>query len=69
MCVCMMFRVKESLDKQWERLHMSKVVSAVVPFLPLEREHIEQVCFCVFTNIICNPEGNINIFVFVYVAS
>ena len=35
--------VKAALDEQWERLIFGKVVNEVVPFLPMEQVHIEQV--------------------------
>ena len=35
--------VKAALDEQWERLIFGKVVNEVVPFLPMEQSHIEEV--------------------------
>ena len=35
--------VKAALDEQWERLIFGKVVNEVVPFLPMEQKHIEEV--------------------------
>jgi DNA polymerase III delta prime subunit len=35
--------VKEALDQQWERLLFGKYVNEVVPLLPLEKVHIEQI--------------------------
>jgi hypothetical protein len=35
--------VKASLDEQWERLIFGKVINEVVPYLPMEQQHIEEV--------------------------
>lgn len=35
--------VKEALDAQWERLQFGKYIKEVVPFLPLEIEHMQKV--------------------------
>src|ERR1700741_397177 len=35
--------VKTSLDKQWNRLRLGKVINEVVPFLPLEPPHIKDI--------------------------
>lgn len=35
--------VKRILDTQWSRLGLGRRVSEVVPFLPLEPEHVQQV--------------------------
>jgi len=35
--------VKKSLDDQWERLKFGSLVSEVVPYLPLERDQIEEI--------------------------
>ena len=35
--------VKEALDSQWDRLQFGKYIKEVVPFLPLEKEHMMQV--------------------------
>lgn len=35
--------VKDALDAQWERLQFGKHITEVVPFLPLERTHVQQV--------------------------
>ena len=36
-------RVKTVLDAQWGRLHFERAVNAIVPFLPLEPTHVEEV--------------------------
>jgi len=35
--------VKKALDKQWGRLNFNKAVTGIVPFLPLEPVHIQQI--------------------------
>ena len=35
--------VKQTLDEQWHRLQFGKAVNEVVPFLPMEQEHIQDV--------------------------
>lgn len=35
--------VKASLDEQWERLIFGKVINEVIPYLPMEQKHIEEV--------------------------
>ena len=35
--------VKEALDAQWERLQFGKYIKEVVPFLPLEVEHMQRI--------------------------
>lgn len=35
--------MKQSLDRQWDRLQFSRAISAVVPYLPLEPVHIQEV--------------------------
>ena len=35
--------VKDALDAQWERLKLGKYIKEVVPFLPLERQHIQHI--------------------------
>lgn len=35
--------VKTALDEQWDRLHFGSVVSEVIPYLPLERNHVEEI--------------------------
>ena len=35
--------VKSALDSQWERLRFGKTIKEVVPFLPLEPEHVREV--------------------------
>ena len=35
--------VKQTLDEQWQKLQFGKSVNEVVPFLPMEQEHIQEV--------------------------
>lgn len=35
--------VKDSLDHQWKRLNFGEMIDQVVPFLPLEPTHIEEI--------------------------
>lgn len=35
--------IKNALDEQWSRLRFGKVVREVVPYLPLEPEHIREI--------------------------
>jgi hypothetical protein len=35
--------IKNSLDAQWERLEFTKSINEVVPYLPLEPQHIQEV--------------------------
>jgi hypothetical protein len=37
--------IKRSLDKQWERLNFGKSINEVIPYLPLEPQHIEAIFF------------------------
>ena len=39
----MQVAVKGALDEQWQRLKFGKLVNQVVPFLPLEPAHIQQI--------------------------
>jgi hypothetical protein len=36
-------KVKKALDDQWSRLEFGKTIREVIPYMPLEREHIEDV--------------------------
>jgi hypothetical protein len=35
--------IKRSLDSQWERLHFTKAINEVIPYLPLEPQHIQEI--------------------------
>ena len=35
--------LKHALEEQWQRVQFTKVIKGIVPFLPLESLHIEQV--------------------------
>jgi hypothetical protein len=37
--------IKKCLDKQWERLNFGKSINEVIPYLPLEPQHIEAIFF------------------------
>lgn len=43
--------IKTALDDQWKRLHFGKVVREVVPYLPLEPEHVREILQVKLTNL------------------
>lgn len=43
--------VKKSLDAQWARLRLGKTIKDVIPFLPLERNHIYEIMQSKISNI------------------